>query len=345
MLAALATQPTARPGRRRPRSPASTRPASTAPARSRRQRRPRHRPHPPTASIPGAPLAAVAQHGAGRVVVLADSDLFGDDCIGELDHERALAQPRLLGRAARLRARAAAAPRSPAAADPALGPRSSDAVEELRLTQEPDGSVDTAEHDPARLRELVDDDRRRPRRRSPPLPPPGTTTSTRSRADLAAWADAGFAQARLRPLDRGLPPRARPPRRDRAPRASSRCTSRTPPRDTCFEALIVRVPWPEWIDELERDPLRQRQVPAGHLRRLHRGLRLRVRGPLPGDLLDRRAPVRVPLRRDLLRPRGRALPPRLRRRRRDPAPQPAARRRLPAVLARALRVAPTCSGT
>ena len=27
------------------------------------------------------------EHGAGRVVVLADSDLFGDDCIGELDHE------------------------------------------------------------------------------------------------------------------------------------------------------------------------------------------------------------------------------------------------------------------
>ena len=41
-----------------------------------------------SASIPGAPLAAVAEHGAGRVVVTADSDLFGDDCIGELDHER-----------------------------------------------------------------------------------------------------------------------------------------------------------------------------------------------------------------------------------------------------------------
>ena len=32
----------------------------------------------------------------------------------------------------------------------------------------------------------------------------------------------------------------------------SRCTSRTPPRDTCLEALIVRVPWPQWIAELER---------------------------------------------------------------------------------------------
>ena len=24
-------------------------------------------------------------------------------------------------------------------------------------------------------------------------------------------------------------------------------------RDTCFEALIVRVPWPDWIAEIERD--------------------------------------------------------------------------------------------
>ena len=40
-----------------------------------------------TATLPDVPLAAILEHGAGRVVVLADSDLFGDDCIGELDHE------------------------------------------------------------------------------------------------------------------------------------------------------------------------------------------------------------------------------------------------------------------
>ncbi len=27
-----------------------------------------------------------SDHGDGRVVVVADSDLFGDDCIGALDH-------------------------------------------------------------------------------------------------------------------------------------------------------------------------------------------------------------------------------------------------------------------
>ena len=77
-------------------------PARRRPARRRRRRLllPRRHPHrgqrrpasSPARTRPprpaGAPLAAVAEHGAGRVVVTADSDLFGDDCIGELDHER-----------------------------------------------------------------------------------------------------------------------------------------------------------------------------------------------------------------------------------------------------------------
>ena len=57
--------------------------------------------------------------------------------------------------------------------------------------------------------------------------------------------------------------------------------------------------------------LRQRQVRAGPARRLHRRLRQRVRGALPRDG-QRRRPADQLLRRHLLRPRGRALPPRRR---------------------------------
>src|SRR3954451_4085227 len=39
-----------------------------------------------TASAPGAPLALAVEHGAGRVAVLADSDLFGDDCVDHFGH-------------------------------------------------------------------------------------------------------------------------------------------------------------------------------------------------------------------------------------------------------------------
>ena len=85
--------------------------------------------------------------------MLADSDLFGDDCIGELDNESPVAEPRLLGRAAGLRRRPGrrrfARPRRPRWAELKA------AVEELRLTQEPDGSVDLSAHDAGRLAELV----------------------------------------------------------------------------------------------------------------------------------------------------------------------------------------------
>ena len=40
----------------------------------------------PSATPASAPLLVVQTHGRGRVVVIADSDLFGDDSIHELDH-------------------------------------------------------------------------------------------------------------------------------------------------------------------------------------------------------------------------------------------------------------------
>ena len=137
-------------------------------------------------------------------------------------------------------------------------------------------------------------------------------------ADLARLGRRRLPEARLRPLARGLPPRARPPRRRSSTSSSSRCTSRTPPRDTCFEALIVRVPWPEWIAELERDPLRQRRSSSrSPSSTTPSGYDSECAVLFPETVLDRRAPVRLPLRRDLLRPRGRALPPR----RRAPPPR------------------------
>src|SRR5206468_7477539 len=82
-----------------------------------------------------------------------DSDLFGDDCIGELDNESLwlnlvywAAQPAFAGVETVID--------SPArAAESWLGLKA--AVEELRLTQEPDGSVDLTKHDAGRLSELV----------------------------------------------------------------------------------------------------------------------------------------------------------------------------------------------
>ena len=288
----------------------------------------------PTASLPNAPLAVVVDHGAGRVVVSADSDLFGDDCIGELDH-RALwinllywaAQPGFAG--------TEGAERSPVLDDPAWI-RLKAAVEELRLTQSADGSVDTSTHDTEKLRNLTVAIAESAQALKPRFQHQTDYIDALS-TDLLAWVDGGYGKPAF---DRST--EAFRPERDRRDGIEHLVVfpmyKQNASTDTCFEALVVRVPWPGWIARARVDPLRQRQVRPGHLRRSHLGLRLRVRRPLPGDLLAGLQAGRVPLRCDLLRPRGRPPAPRRRRRRRDPPPQPAAGCRLHAELARALRV-------
>src|SRR4051812_22500446 len=100
----------------------------------------------PSASAPHASLLAVTEHGAGRVVVAADSDLFGDDCIGDHDHEQ-LWVNLIHWAAGPALARPAARPRS-AAAEDSHWHALRDATDELRLLQEPDGSTahDVGEH-------------------------------------------------------------------------------------------------------------------------------------------------------------------------------------------------------
>ena len=59
-------------------------------------------------------------------------------------------------------------------------------------------------------------------------------------------------------------------------------------RDTRFEALIVRVPWPEWLAELERTRYDNAKFVPVTFVDTHRGLRQRVRGPVPRDGRGRR---------------------------------------------------------
>src|SRR4051812_19522601 len=105
-------------------------------------------------SAPGAPLLVAVQHGAGRVVVAADSDLFGDDCIGDLGHRNLWLN---LGHWAAQPSLAAPLPAvpSPAAADPAWLDLKA-ATDRLRLLQEPDGSVDVDRHGDAEPGSCVD---------------------------------------------------------------------------------------------------------------------------------------------------------------------------------------------
>ncbi|MCB0875533.1 MAG: DUF6421 family protein [Solirubrobacterales bacterium] len=203
----------------------------------------------PTASTPDAPLAAVTTHGNGRVVVLADSDLFGDDCIGALDHEAFWVN--LVYYAAEPAFASAAAPaESAAAADPAW-PRLRDAVEELRAHQSKDGSVDlgTAEIDEARLRELVAEIQSSIEALAPHFPHEASYLEA-VRGDLGAWLESGFAKPDFMASTEAFRPEQE--RRDGIEHlVVMPMYKQNGSPDTCFEALIVRVPWPRWVAELE----------------------------------------------------------------------------------------------
>jgi hypothetical protein len=201
----------------------------------------------PSASTPDAPLAAVTTHGSGRVVVLADSDLFGDDCIDALDHEAFWVN--LVYYAAEPAFAAGGAPiESAAAADPAW-PRLRDAVEELRKHEAADGSVDLDGADEARLRELVAEIKASVEALSSHFPHQSAYFAALA-GDLDAWVASGFAKPDFKASVEAFRPEQ--DRRDGIEHlVVLPMYKQNGSPDTCFEALIVRVPWPRWAVELE----------------------------------------------------------------------------------------------
>jgi hypothetical protein len=199
-----------------------------------------------TASLPGAPLMVAGEYGEGRVVVAADSDLFGDDCIDQLDHAslwlnlaywaagRRRAQP--------VSARAGEQP-------PAGWPELHDETNALALLQGSDGALlgeadrDTASgHVDRILAELE---------RLAPSFPHQPAYLEAAAADLRAWRDGGYGRPDFtRALEAFRPEQARVDGLEHL--AFFPMYKQNGSRDTCFEALIVRVPWPDWIAELER---------------------------------------------------------------------------------------------
>ncbi len=202
----------------------------------------------PTASVPGAPLIVASTHGEGRVVVLADSDLFGDDCIDELDH-RALwlnlvywtARPDggiwpIRGR------RDGHGPEH----EPAWA-RLRDETNALALLQAPDGSLagDAAaarghvEKMAAAIEELK------------PRFSHDERYLTAAVEDLRAWDFGGGGRPDFtRALAEFRPELARTNGIEHL--VLFPMYKQNGSRDTCFESLIVNVPWPDWIAELER---------------------------------------------------------------------------------------------
>ncbi len=278
----------------------------------------------------GAPVMAATTAGAGRVAVFADSDLFGDDCLGDLDH-RALWVDTITWAAQSAFARAGGAPDHGTVVSDRHWLTLKAEVDALRLLQDPDGSVDTARHDRddlgARVARIAD--AIAGLRAALPAPSRLHRRDDRRPAPL----DPG----RLRTpglLDRAarVPARPAPPRRLAAPRACSRCTRRTARGTPASRRSSCEVPWPDWLAELEATRYdNPKFVPVTFVDRTA-GYDSECAVLFP-ETFAVASPAGEPLRRDLLRPRGRALPPRLRRGDRGARGEPAGRRRGAARLA------------
>ncbi len=200
-----------------------------------------------SSSHPGAPLLAVTQAGAGRVVVAADSDLFSDDCLADFGHADLWTNLAHWAAGAAYAAELEEAP-SAALADPHWATLKAE-TDALRLLQEADGSV--GEPTPA-VAAHVEAMAAAVRRLAPHFPHQAAYLEAVV-ADLGRWADGGFAKP-----DFTAALEAFRPDQERTDGIEHLVLfpmyKQNGSRDKVFEALIVRVPWPAWLAALEAGP-------------------------------------------------------------------------------------------
>jgi hypothetical protein len=208
---------------------------------------------------PHAGLVAIAKLGAGRIVLVTDSVLFGDERIKEFQHEQLwlntfywLAGPK----AALHSANPMAQPPLPDA-----WTKLKAAINLLRAKQNPDGSVPPPEQFAAT--QLVSETLQALEALGPRFPHQAEYLAQLPR-DFQAWMDAGFPHPDFgKSLVAFQPQLHREDGREHlvlfplyTPNGSS---------DTRFEALIMRMPWPDWLAALERSAYHNRKFVPGHL--------------------------------------------------------------------------------
>lgn len=195
-----------------------------------------------------AGFIATAKYGAGRVVAITDSDIFGDEHINDFDHLRLW-----LNIAYWVSAPAFIRGSSSELASRTVGnktwPKLKSAVNQLRRCQEADGSINLTTHSRSQVELLVAaitsslDELRE-------CFPHQIEYFDQLKGDLQEWVNSGL----LKP-DFGNSLAAFNPQALRengiehlvifpmyTPNASS---------DIRFEALIIRIPWPDWLAHLE----------------------------------------------------------------------------------------------
>ena len=259
------------------------------------QRRPGRSPaRSPTASPPDAPLAAVAEHGAGRVVVARRLRPVRRRLHRRPRPRGALAQPRLLGGRAGVRRRAPAPLALGRRRRPGLGAARGARSRSCASPRSRTARSTPPTHDPARLRELVATIAASAQALAAALPAPGASTSRRSAPTSTPGSTSGFAQARLR----SARSRRSGPSATAATGSSTWCVFPMYKQNASPRHLLRGADRPRPVaasgSPSSSGPLRQRRSSCRSTFVDYTvGLRLRVRGAVPGDLLDRRAPAEL----------------------------------------------------
>ncbi|MDA0167584.1 GldG family protein [Solirubrobacter taibaiensis] len=198
----------------------------------------------PSATKPHAPLAVVTQYGEGRVVVLADSDLFSDDTIGEHDHAD-LWVNLVYWAAGPAFAHDETTVESPAFSDPAW-PTLKAEIEALRALQNADGSIDLEGREAPEIDPILN-----AIEALRTYFPHQDAYLTALQSDLSAWAINGFAVPDFSlSLEQFRPDQHREDGIEHL--VVFPMYKQNGPSEKVFEALIIRVPWPEWLAQLER---------------------------------------------------------------------------------------------
>ncbi len=197
-----------------------------------------------------APLVMTSTSATGRVVVVADSDLFGDDSISDLDNRQLWLN--LVTWAAGSRAAASESTTeagSWATSDPAWLDLVA-AVEELRPKQAKDGSIDLTVESADDARRCVDQMCASIETLAPRFPHQADHLAATVQ-DLRDWAAAGFGVPDfVRSLEVFRPDLDRRDGVENLVVYPMYTQNGNPNRN--FEAVITRTFWPDWLAEQER---------------------------------------------------------------------------------------------
>ena len=202
------------------------------------------------ASPANAALMMAAQAGTGRVIVVADSDLFGDDSINDFDHRQLWINIATWVVGASAAAKVQGSPRRTWANDDVAWLSLADAVEKLRPMQGKDGSIDTDIHDQGKATELVGQIIDAVRQLAPRFSHQQEYFA-QLEIDLQKWVSAGFdIPDYFDSLELFRPDQYRHDAVEHLAVFSMYTQNGNPNRNV--EAVITRTIWPEWLAQQEK---------------------------------------------------------------------------------------------